>query len=102
MTSTFAARAIWSVTSNPGISRTSGSSFTSPCWKRRSWKPRQAGRALLRRAKRSEEHTSELQSLMRISYAVFGLNKKNDLTVHWEKTQNNYYIHLHNNHDNNY
>src|SRR3546814_8155735 len=27
---------------------------------------------------RSEEHTSELQSLMRISYAVFGLkNKKN-------------------------
>src|SRR3546814_5913311 len=25
--------------------------------------------------KRSEEHTSELQSLMRISYAVFGLNK---------------------------
>src|SRR3546814_2446029 len=27
--------------------------------------------------KRSEEHTSELQSLMRISYAVFGLQKKN-------------------------
>src|SRR3546814_7615084 len=27
-------------------------------------------------AKRSEEHTSELQSLMRISYAVFCLNKK--------------------------
>src|SRR3546814_10035475 len=25
---------------------------------------------------RSEEHKSELQSLMRISYAVFGLNKK--------------------------
>src|SRR3546814_1060688 len=25
---------------------------------------------------RSEEHTSELQSLMRISYAVFSLNKK--------------------------
>src|SRR3546814_1525027 len=30
----------------------------------------------LRRA-RSEEHTSELQSLMRISYAVFCLKKKN-------------------------
>src|SRR3546814_10265773 len=29
------------------------------------------------RADRSEEHTSELQSLMRISYAVFCLNKKN-------------------------
>src|SRR3546814_9723610 len=29
--------------------------------------------------KRSEEHTSELQSLMRISYAVFCLKKKNNL-----------------------
>src|SRR3546814_9515533 len=28
------------------------------------------------REKRSEEHTSELQSLMRISYAVFCLKKK--------------------------
>src|SRR3546814_8633830 len=27
-------------------------------------------------SRRSEEHTSELQSLMRISYAVFCLNKK--------------------------
>src|SRR3546814_2550094 len=32
---------------------------------------------------RSEEHTSELQSLMRISYAVFCLTKK---TIHIEKT----------------
>src|SRR3546814_6590494 len=31
---------------------------------------------LLRRGSRSEEHTSELQSLMRISYAVFCLKKK--------------------------
>src|SRR3546814_2830113 len=29
--------------------------------------------------KRSEEHTSELQSLMRISYAVFCLKKKHDV-----------------------
>src|SRR3546814_8306024 len=29
-------------------------------------------------ARRSEEHTSELQSLMRISYAVFCLKKKTD------------------------
>src|SRR3546814_10770411 len=29
------------------------------------------------RGSRSEEHTSELQSLMRISYAVFCLKKKN-------------------------
>src|SRR3546814_7064132 len=28
---------------------------------------------------RSEEHTSELQSLMRISYAVFSLKKKNNI-----------------------
>src|SRR3546814_9945332 len=32
-----------------------------------------------RRALRSEEHTSELQSLMRISYAVFCLKKKKTL-----------------------
>src|SRR3546814_5353635 len=41
---------------------------------------RKSQRSLLfRRAKgpRSEEHTSELQSLMRISYAVFCLKKKN-------------------------
>src|SRR3546814_2072146 len=30
---------------------------------------------------RSEEHTSELQSLMRISYAVFCLNKKKQPTT---------------------
>src|SRR3546814_7951499 len=35
-----------------------------------------AGRRLSRRTRRSEEHTSELQSLMRISYAVFCLKKK--------------------------
>src|SRR3546814_6279563 len=37
-----------------------------------------AGRTLCQplRARRSEEHTSELQSLMRISYAVFCLKKK--------------------------
>src|SRR3546814_3030560 len=33
---------------------------------------------------RSEEHTSELQSLMRISYAVFCLKKKN---IHTNKDQ---------------
>src|SRR3546814_4428736 len=35
----------------------------------------------LRPCLRSEEHTSELQSLMRISYAVFCLNKKNNNTI---------------------
>src|SRR3546814_5855725 len=33
-----------------------------------------------RNRRRSEEHTSELQSLMRISYAVFCLKKKNKNT----------------------
>src|SRR3546814_7077073 len=33
-------------------------------------------RALVEKGQRSEEHTSELQSLMRISYAVFCLKKK--------------------------
>src|SRR3546814_1579595 len=35
---------------------------------------------LAQHGERSEEHTSELQSLMRISYAVFCLKKKNTHT----------------------
>src|SRR3546814_6042914 len=35
-----------------------------------------------KRTERSEEHTSELQSLMRISYAVFCLKKKNISRLH--------------------
>src|SRR3546814_10615896 len=38
---------------------------------------------------RSEEHTSELQSLMRISYAVFCLKKKKQK----QYTQTNYVLH---------
>src|SRR3546814_1434900 len=44
---------------------------------RRRWRRGQAARC----PGRSEEHTSELQSLMRISYAVFCLKKKTPLTV---------------------
>src|SRR3546814_8650061 len=44
--------------------------FELPCLGQR------VGGALLREIARSEEHTSELQSLMRISYAVFCLKKK--------------------------
>src|SRR3546814_3042898 len=40
----------------------------------------QDGKRLVRRDLRSEEHTSELQSLMRISYAVFCLKKKTQTT----------------------
>src|SRR3546814_4157443 len=46
------------------------------------WKARLGRHALIgARQPRSEEHTSELQSLMRISYAVFCLKKKNLLTA---------------------
>src|SRR3546814_6636499 len=50
----------------------------------RAWRPRFARASVIDRT-RSEEHTSELQSLMRISYAVFCLNKKKNKT----KTYNN-------------
>src|SRR3546814_4086393 len=43
------------------------------------------------RLTRSEEHTSELQSLMRISYAVFCLKKKqtSETNLHTEKQSEN-------------
>src|SRR3546814_2716647 len=44
---------------------------------------------------RSEEHTSELQSLMRISYAVFCLKKKKILTIH-SSTRHIHQSHIHN------
>src|SRR3546814_4432090 len=51
------------------------------CCARRLADPREPGPVLRRspadRGRRSEEHTSELQSLMRISYAVFCLKQKN-------------------------
>src|SRR3546814_5652607 len=40
-------------------------------------------------AARSEEHTSELQSLMRISYAVFCLKKKNNKNITTRNTSYN-------------
>src|SRR3546814_6166896 len=40
-----------------------------------------------RSVNRSEEHTSELQSLMRLSYAVFCLQKKTQHTQHRTKTE---------------
>src|SRR3546814_5485575 len=40
-----------------------------------------AGEVVEHEQHRSEEHTSELQSLMRISYAVFCLKKKTNKTI---------------------
>src|SRR3546814_5136523 len=45
------------------------------CVGRRAW-PRSTNQVIYTIGSRSEEHTSELQSLMRISYAVFCLKKK--------------------------
>src|SRR3546814_5406923 len=39
---------------------------------------------------RSEEHTSELQSLMRISYAVFCLKKKTITTIYTKQHHSQY------------
>src|SRR3546814_9559557 len=50
---------------------------------------RERGIQRLQDSSRSEEHTSELQSLMRISYAVFCLNTKN------RKERNNNTINSH-------
>src|SRR3546814_4902300 len=46
------------------------------CGPRRAGLRNRPGRGAGRRSCRSEEHTSELQSLMRISYAVFCLKQK--------------------------
>src|SRR3546814_4992862 len=51
--------------------------FPQPVWRR----DRFSVCPWLGRLVRSEEHTSELQSLMRISYAVFCLKKKKQMTV---------------------
>src|SRR3546814_10234959 len=54
----------------PGVDQLTVNCFSKPATRRIL---RNAGLQLTRR---SEEHTSELQSLMRISYAVFCLKKK--------------------------
>src|SRR3546814_10037667 len=47
------------------------------------------GERVMLHAARSEEHTSELQSLMRISYAVFCLKKKKQTTQMKRISHNN-------------
>src|SRR3546814_3670238 len=77
--------------------RPSGRGQRGPCWRRRQGdggfhRHRRSSSGLCKRLRRaplrsrSEEHTSELQSLMRISYAVFCLKKKtrNKITKHYK------------------
>src|SRR3546814_3395234 len=60
-----------------GSSRSTGCQFTFTC---------DGSLTARREPARSEEHTSELQSLMRISYAVFCLKKKNKRTQNTDTT----------------
>src|SRR3546814_2238002 len=69
---------------NDGCGRSFGSIDTVPngnihLWYAKLTRSRNIGEVLVTLwRRRSEEHTSELQSLMRISYAVFCLKKKNN------------------------
>src|SRR3546814_9341653 len=49
-------------------------------------------RPLRAQPRRSEEHTSELQSLMRISYAVSCLKQQNKLSINEKHTPSKYTI----------
>src|SRR3546814_9517693 len=75
------------------ILRKASSSATShPIWTAAAGMPPWGSSGLgARRVQRSEEHTSELQLLMRISYAVFCLNKKKPPTVHEHKSPGEHY-----------
>src|SRR3546814_1570569 len=68
-----------------------GTCCTSTPASRRRWPRASASR----RSRRSEEHTSELQSLMRISYAVFCLKKKTQLKSqqHTQHERETYHYH---------
>src|SRR3546814_6727308 len=63
---------------------------TTPVRPGRHWVQRTASNGITGSRTRSEEHTSELQSLMRNSYAVFCLKKKkeykNNINIHLQST----------------
>src|SRR3546814_3760282 len=65
-------------------SHTWSTSYLSNCWGFRiqAWVRKSLGLCHWSTAVRSEEHTSELQSLMRISYAVFCLKKPHNSARH--------------------
>src|SRR3546814_2988208 len=72
----YGARAIYDVIAESGVERLICGFIAEPCRD-----PLRARGIDIRLGPcRSEEHTSELQSLMRISYAVFCLKKKNNTT----------------------
>src|SRR3546814_6380969 len=68
----------WHCWHSIGTGATSSACWLEPCG---AWQLRQFSRTGAC-SNRSEEHTSELQSLMRISYAVFCLQKTNSHNQH--------------------
>src|SRR3546814_2903329 len=60
------------------------------------WVIRKSTKSLIQR---SEEHTSELQSLMRISYAVFCLKKKQQTQTHITNTCESHMNHISHSYD---
>src|SRR3546814_6924949 len=82
--------------SHPSRSRLSPSQEQSVALR---WTGLSASRIVPQQQVRSEEHTSELQSLMRISYAVFCLKKKKTKKKHILKTINHTNIQHHSIHD---
>src|SRR3546814_3050771 len=85
-----------------GLGHAQGARQPAPCQRRRHAAREYGRQGRGRRARRierrrSEEHTSELQSLMRISYAVFCLKKKKTisiLSIHPKQNNPEMYIQL--------
>src|SRR3546814_7913780 len=77
-----------SSSSHQGVRAGVSSGALSPASRRMAGKARRRGAGGVRRS-RSEEHTSELQSLMRISYAVFCLKKKKNTQQQQEEYRHN-------------
>src|SRR3546814_8487251 len=80
----------------PGTARNRGSLRSNRAKLRASSPCRLDRRADLRNEERSEEHTSELQSLMRISYTVFCLTHKKQEHNDVIKISGNHTINRHN------
>src|SRR3546814_1115779 len=75
----FVVDACWRVVARSGwrCARSAGRKAADHQCRQRDFENRRAHQWSLPKPIRSEEHTSELQSLMRISYAVFCLENKN-------------------------
>src|SRR3546814_4548387 len=84
--------AAWATENSATWLMCSASIFTASASGFRRW-PLQTSQAVLfwYVARRSEEHTSELQSLMRLSYVVFGLQNNS----HSQPLTNIHYSHAH-------